>query len=204
MDTNNVVNEVPLTKEPVVTPEEVKVDSTSTSNVVYAGETPQKPGSKTDPALLLQALQEEREKRRIEEEKRRMLEKQLQETGIPRSDEGKYLEEKLNKEIEALKEQHALEKLEVTYPAIKDKASEFNDYRAQYPGVPLESVARLFLVDKDLIEKPTERKGLEKPTGGGRQTSSGEMTVEEIAELRANNGRKYTKLLLEGKIRIPD
>lgn len=152
-------------------------------------------GSKTDSALLLKSLHEEREKRR--ELEQRLLEKEAQPEPDAFSDEGKVLKH----EIDSLKESIVLKDLQEKHPALKDKSSEFDEFRKDYPGVSLEKVSKLFLVEKDLLEQP-ERKGLEKTTGGARNVPPVGMSTEDITQLRTTNFRKYLKLVQEGKIKV--
>jgi len=154
--------------------------------------TTQEPGSKTDPSLLLKSLQEERQKVKILEEQ--LLTKTNTEEEVF-SDEGKLLQQ----QIKVVEEKILLKDLSEKFPALKDKASEFKDYRNQYPGVELEKLAKLFLVENDLNEVEP-RKGLEKQTGGMRTPQKQGMTVEEVADLRKNNFKKYLQLAREGKI----
>lgn len=155
--------------------------------------TTQEPGSKTDPSLLLKSLQEERQKVKILEEQ--LLTKTNTDEEEVFSDEGKLLQQ----QIKVVEEKILLKDLSEKFPALKDKASEFKDYRNQYPGVELEKLAKLFLVENDLNEVEP-RKGLEKQTGGMRTPQKQGMTVEEVADLRKNNFKKYLQLAREGKI----
>lgn len=164
--------------------------------------TPTQPGEKTDPALLLKSLQEEREKRRVAEE---ALEKALT-SNTPSedvfSDEGKAIVDKyvkpLEQTIESLQDQLALKDVHAAYPALKDLTGEFETFRQEYPRHKLENVAKLFLSEKGLLDAP--RKGLEKVTGGPRVPVSTEPTAEDKKNLRMNNPRKYEEMLRKGLI----
>lgn len=183
---DEVVNEVPVTEVP------------ATEMVVTA-----QPGEKTDSALLLKSLQEEREeKRELKAEIERLKTQTTPSSEF--SDEGLLLK----KEIDGLKAKDAqrealaqLSSLQTEYPALKDKQAEFDEYRTQNPGLPLSTAAKGFLIDHDLFEAPG-RKGLERPSGGARVVPKAGMTAEDIADLRINDFRRYSKLLKDGKIEV--
>ena len=158
------------------------------------------PGEKTDSALLLKSLQEERDKRReLEAELKR-----LSEQPVGTFSDG---EQYLKQEIESLKtqisEKETLAKLQGQYPALADKLAEFNEFRSdpENAGMKLETAAKAFLVEKDLLSEPKPRKGLEKGSGGTRAQPKTGRTEEEIAELRKNNFRKYMRELKAGTLR---
>lgn len=177
------------TTETVITPEEVKPAQ------------PVEKGVKTPEANLYAALEEERRKRKE-------LEAQLLSSSEPQvseafSDEGKLLEKKIlqvNKELEALKNERVLSSLHNQYPQLRDLSAEFNQFKDEFPASKMESVAKLFLMEKGLLDTP--RKGLEKTTSGGQAPVSDGLTAEEIADLRRNNHRKYTEMLMAGKIKF--
>lgn len=193
--TEPIVNEEPVIEAPE--PEEVETESAP-------------PGAKTDPELLLQSLQEEREKRRQEAERRKELERELEEAKRVQpadvfSDEGKLLKaeiDRLERKLGEKDQQDTLKQLESTYPALKDKYQEFEDYRTDpaNAGMKLETAAKAFLVEKNLLETVQPRKGLERDTGGGRTPVKTGRTQEEIAELRVKNFRQYMKEVKAGTI----
>jgi vacuolar-type H+-ATPase subunit I/STV1 len=169
--------------------------------VVVTPEVPK--GSKTPSENLLAALEQERQKRR--ELEAQLLEvttsQPLQETY---SDEGKLLERQissLKNELEAIKEDKTVDALQVQYPELKELSQEFNSYRSDFPSSKIESVAKLFLSEKGLLDKP--RKGLEKTTGGQVAPTDG-FTADEVMDMRKNNHRKYLDYLMSGKIRLDD
>lgn len=158
------------------------------------------PGEKTDSSLLLKSLQEERDKRReLEAELKRLSEQ----SAGPFSDEGQLLK----KEIEDLKvqmtERDTLASLQAKHPALADKLSEFNEFRAnpENAGMKLETAAKAFLVEKDLLTEPKPRKGLEKDSGGTRSQPKTGRTEEDIADLRQNNFRQYMREIKKGTLR---
>ena len=175
--------------------EEVVTESPKAEPVVTS-----QPGEKTDSALLLKSLQEERDKRRE-------LEAQLALQTPPNdvfSDEGRLLK----KEIDDLKaatarreEEERLSLVQSQYPAVKDKSAEFEQFRADNPGMRLETAAKAFLVENNLFDTQP-RKGLERQTGGGRTAPKEGMSVDDITELRTTNFRKYSQLVREGKIKV--
>lgn len=190
----NVVNE-PLTpalpsngETPIVTPEEV---------------TPPAPGSKTPSELLLESLKEEREKRRMLEEEIESLKSSIPSDEVF-SDEGKAILKRIEsfeQKISVLEDERAIEITLNQFPTLREMKSEFLEYRkSEHPRAKLESVAKLFMAEKGLLEP--QRKGLEKPTGGTRTPESQGMTVEEIADLRSNNWKKYKDMVAKGLIVI--
>ena len=171
--------------------------------VPQEGGTPSAPGSKTESELLLKSLQEEREKRRVLEEEISSLKSSLPSDEVF-SDEGLALKKQLdamNEKFSTLEEEKNLEKLYNQYPLLRESADKFIEFRqAEHPRAKLESVAKLFLAENGLLEP--QRKGLEKPTGGTRTPESQGMTVEEIADLRSNNWKKYKDMAAKGLIEI--
>jgi hypothetical protein len=179
--------------EDIKLPTESTVDETTTDTVVEPRETSE-PGAKTDPTLLLKSLKEEREKRR-------KLEEQIELLQTPKeafSDEGKLLESK----IKELDEKIALNDTIALFPALKDKSSEFTEFKKDYPGVAVDKLAKLFLAEKELLDTAPDRKGLEPASGGVRTPPKTGLTSEEVGDMRMNNHRKYMKLLHEGKIKL--
>jgi len=164
------------------------------------------PGSKTDPALLLRSLKEEREKRRLAEEKARELEETISssETEVY-SDEGKALLKEihsLKSELSEIKGDSTKKDVLIAYPELKDKWTEFEEYRQdpENKGMSLKTSAKAFLVENGIFVKP--RKGLEKPTGGDKSPKPTGMTAKDVESLRKNNYRKYLDMLRKGE--IPD
>src|SRR3990167_3972436 len=132
MDNSTVVN-TPLTPEQA---------QNATPQVVAQNEDvklPAQPGSKTEPTELLKSLQEEREKRRLAEEKAKLIEEELNtiKSSVPSeseawSDEGKVLEGKMKAQGSELFEvKQKLAKMEVleVHPMLKDMWTELEDFR---------------------------------------------------------------------------
>lgn len=161
---------------------------------------------KTPNNELYAALKEERTKRKE-------LAKDLQELKDS-LDSSKPKEEEVEEEVDAVdarikaledelkssKEENKLASLQSSYPALKDKAEEFEEYRNDNPGLPLEAAAKSFLVDNNLLSSKPKRKGVEQPTGGAKDAPKAGYSSEDIKNLRENYPRRYTKLLQEGKI----
>ena len=166
-------------------------------------------GSKTPEANLYAALEEERRLRKEAEQKARELETKVTvepETEEIFSDEGKVLQSKIGKlesELLRLQEERELERTMSSFPAIKDKLNEFEEYRKEYPRHKLENVAKLFLSENGLLDEPV-RKGLERPVAGPKTPPSNSMTSEEVAHLRKTNYKRYTELITSGKLRPED
>lgn len=109
----------------------------------------------------------------------------------------------LNQKFNQLEEDKQMDALLVQYPALKDKRSEFDAYRAEYPATKLEPIAKLFLAENELLTETPKRRGLEKAGGGQRTVNpSGKMSAEDVKRLRETNWKKYTQMLREGKIQI--
>jgi len=160
------------------------------------------PGDKTESALLLKSLQEEREKRRQLEEENEALKSSTLSEDIP-SDEGKALKKLIddqNAKIAKLEDEKQLDKVYAQFPDIKGLSSEFETYKAEFPRHKLENVAKLFLAEKGLLD--TSRKGLEKSTGGTRVPLSSGMSVEDVKTLRETNFRQYQDMLRKGQIKV--
>lgn len=110
----------------------------------------------------------------------------------------------LEAQINQDKEQKLLDEVYKEFSVIGDKKAEFEEFRKEYPSANIKSIAKLFLVENDLIEAP-KRKQLEKPGGGQRVVhDSGKMTADDVKKLRMDSPKKYFKMLKEGKIQIAD
>lgn len=168
------------------------------------------PGSQTPEANHLAALQEERKKRKELSQKVAELEAKLT-NQVPGSSEDVYSDEgrllkgeisQLSTELKTLKEEREIARVESQFPQLAGKADELREFATSYPGVALESVAKLYLSEHGLLTAP--KKGLEKPTGGSRTPTASGMTAEDVAKLRNTNYKKYTELVMSGKLRPED
>ncbi len=110
----------------------------------------------------------------------------------------------LRQELNSIKEREALKEVYAQYPAIVDKKEEFNEFREDYPGLPVDKLAKLFIAENNLGTPGKPRLGLETPTGGSRGATRAGMTEEEVKRLRETQPRRYQKMLQEGKIRPED
>ena len=198
----------PVVNEEVTTPtvsEDVKPQEADVVVLDDPQTTASPAGSKTDPALLLKSLKEEKEKRILAEEKLKLMEESSTHTeGEAFSDEGKLLEKKIieaTQEIGSLKESLQLNELFAKYPALKEKSEEFKEFRkSEHPRANLDSVAKIYLVENGLLE--STRKGLEKTTGGTRTPATSGMSAEDVATLRKTDYKKYQDMLMKGQITI--
>lgn len=157
------------------------------------------PGSQTPSENLLAALKEEREKRRLAEERATLLEDKFNNpTTAPSdySDEGRLLNDK----IKSLEDKIERKELEEKFPQLKELSDEFAEFKQDYPRNKAENVAKLFLQEKGLLEPV--RKGLEKPTGGMKAPTVSEMSHDDIKHLRETNYKKYKDMLVKGLIKI--
>ena len=185
---------------PSASPEgESELEKTQTPEVVAEEAALAKAGDKTDPNLLLKSLHEEREKRRVAEERNAVLEEQINSSDPSEPDEevGK-LKVKLA-EIE--RKQQRSEVLEL-HPQLKEIWSDFEEFRtdSDNKGLSMRTAAKAFLVEKGLLEP--QRKGLEKPTGGPKVPLSTGMTTEDIKHLRETDFKKYQEMVIKKQIKF--
>lgn len=202
MDNSNVVND-PLTteqaSEAIQQEAEFKEETTQ----------PAQPGSKTEPTELLKSLKEERERRRIAEEKAKLLEEEINKSSIPSeepwSDEGKIIDSKVKnlfEEVSSLKGKLAKQEILEAHPELKDVWQDLEDFR-QNPdnkGMNLKTAAKAFMIEKGMLEP--KRKGLEDPSGGSRTPMSSGMSAEDVKRLRETDPRKYRDLIKKDLIKI--
>lgn len=192
----------------VKTPEEVITPPTP--EVVVTPPAPAvKPGEKTDPAVLLEALHDERAKRRAAEAALAAKD------GAPGNGAGQPIPEvkaldariaELEGKLSVSEQKELLTQAQTAYPAIKDKEAEFEEFRnlSENKGMSLVTAAKAFVFEKDLIEKPQARKGLEDGTGGPRTVIKTGMTAAEADELRTTNYNEYARRVREGTLVISD
>ena len=180
------VNQAPVSTEPIV--EETKPQ-------VLAGD-------KTPPNLLLESLQEERERRRELEARITLLETSSSDVF---SDEGQALQKQIKEQdakIESLLQESAKKDVLITYPVMKEKWEEFETFRSDpdNKGMNLRTAVKAYLLEEGILEP--QRKGLEKTTGGPRVPVTQEMSAEDIKKLRETDFRKYQDMLSKGQIPI--
>ena len=195
MDNTTVVNSEPTTPsgEPNA-PEDA------------GGEPQPQAGDKTPSHLLLKSLQEERQKVKELEETINQLKSSPTSEDVF-SDEGKVLDSKiktLENELSTLRTESSRKDVLITYPVLKDKWSEFEEFRnnPENKGMNMRTAAKSFLVENGFFE-PT-RQGLEKPTGGAGTPSPTSMTADDVKTLRETNWRKYQELVKSGQIKIAE
>lgn len=118
------------------------------------------------------------------------------------SDEGKLLVDKyvkpLQDTISSLQDALSLKDLQTQFPLLKEAGPEFEEFRKDYPGAKLESVAKLFLSEKGLSQPP--KPGLERPTGGDRIPPKMGMTLEELDAIRVSDPRAYQTYITNNPI----
>lgn len=153
------------------------------------------------------------ERLKKEEQKRKELEAKIEKLEAKLDDSGDYSEDddvlkdklaELNAKLLSIEEKSQWDSVTGSYPVLKDKKDDFDEFRQEYPGIPLDKAAKLYVMEKGLYETPTKRKGLEKAGGGTRNVPSGKMSTEDVARLRKNNYKEYVKLLKAGKIQVND
>lgn len=187
--------------EPIVNEPEV-IEQVSPVEVVT--ETVPKPGERTDSALLLESLQKERDKRRQLEAELAQVRTQVPAEQVAFSDEGKSIlkvVDSVKTELTRTQEELAMERVLSANPQLKDKKAEFEEFRLDpsNAGMSLQTAAKAFIVEKDLVEK-SPRKGLEPASGGGRTVPQIGMTPDEIDNLRVTNYREYAKRIRNGTL----
>lgn len=111
----------------------------------------------------------------------------------------------LDSKLSSIELDKKLSTLETTYPVLKDKQSEFEAFREdpENAGMKLETAAKAFLVENDLVEGAPKRKGLEKAGGGQRvPPSNGKHSAEDVKRLRETNYKEYMKLIKSGTLQL--
>lgn len=121
-------------------------------------------------------------------------------------------EKVLKKEIDSLKglvtsmvEDTTKGELISQYPILKEKWSDFEEFRnlEENKGLNFKTATKAFLIENDLISTAPKRKGLERPSGGVKaSTTPGKMSVADAQKLRETNYRQYKELLMSGKLVI--
>lgn len=193
-NTNDVIQE----SSPVVPTEDIKLPEAV--EVVTAEK-----GTKTPDNNLFAALQEERRLRKEAELRAKELETAPSEEIY--SDEGKVLRKEiltLKSQLDSIAEERELEGVKSQYPALRDKSSEFDEFRKEYPRHKLDNVAKIFLAENGLLAEVPTRKGLEKTVAGPKTPTPTGMTSEDVANLRKNNYPKYVELLRTGQLKPED
>jgi hypothetical protein len=89
------------------------------------------------------------------------------------------------------------------YPQLEGRETEFVQFCSipSRVGVDIEDLVRAFSFGIKPI-KPKRENLFETGGGGGEATKPKELTIEEIASLRVNNNKEYTRLVKAGKIKI--
>lgn len=161
-----------------------------------------KSGNKTDPNLLLKSLQEERDKRRELEQRETELKQEVEELKSSLSPEEEDPKLKaLGDQITELQDARELDEVIAQNPALKEYRQDLIEFKkSEHPRAKITSAAKIFLVEKDLLEQP--RKGLEKPTGGDKTPQQQGMTAEDVDNLRKTDYRKYVELVKSGKLEV--
>lgn len=125
------------------------------------------------------------------------------------SDEGKLLRSEISvlretvSKFEKEKEEQAIYS---QFPELKDKQDEFIEFSNDPDniGIKKEKLAKLFMLEKGLLDSKPQRKGLEKPTGGSKANHKSGITQDEIKRLRENQPRRYQQMIQNGKINPDD
>lgn len=190
MENDNIV-EQETTSTPAEKPEETPVTPKPEAN----------PFEDQNKQLYARATKAEDEARELKAKLRDLESQQVpSETVTYYDDDTKREVDALKQRLDEIQDKADLDKLYGTYPAIQDKAQEFDEFRKEFPRHKLENVAKLFLSEQGLLDTPA-RPGLEDPSGGARVApSTGKLSAEDARKLREENYEGYRKLLKEGRI----
>lgn len=192
---------------------DANVEAVTVPETVEANQPPQP--IQTPQNELYAALHEERLRRKQLEERLKEIEaKALPPTPpkpVEHSEEGLAIRTELTSEIKRL--ESTVEKLSTDlrlkevlskHPALRDNLVEFDEYRREYPGLPIDKVAMVFLAEKGALAPRVRRTGLEQPSGGTQQAPVAGMKVDDLRRLRTEDPRKYVKMLRSGQIKLAD
>lgn len=121
------------------------------------------------------------------------------------SDEGKLLKEKINKleqQLTLRTKQDEESRIFTLYPQLKEKRDEFQEFLddPDNGGLKIDKAAKLFLLEKGLLETPSKRIGLERGTGGSKTGNPSTLSQDDIRRLRENQPRRYQQMLRDGRI----
>jgi len=135
------------------------------------------------------------------EDKVKDLESQLEDNETLSDYDGEDVGQ-LKEKISAVEAELMQAKLVKKYPQLEDTWDDFTKYHEEdeNQGMKLETAAKAFLVDKDLLG--AKRKGLEKPSGGNKTPQPSGMSIEDIETIRKNDGPKYRDMLKKGQIKF--
>lgn len=186
--------------DPIVNEAEV-IDQQEVAKVVT--EVKPQPGEKTDSALLLESLHKERDKRRQLEAELAAARQNAPHEEVAFSDEGRNIlkvVDSVKTELETTRKELAMRDVFAVNPVLKDKREEFDAFLSENPGMRLETAAKAFIVENDLVEKPVQRKGLEPVSGGGRTPVKTGLSPDEADNLRVTNYREYAKRIRNGTL----
>ena len=164
---------------------------------------PAAPAKPPEGYVPYQALNEERARRKELEQKLKEIESSPSSlTDEEYSEEGKALRKeisRLNERFNSLEHQREEERVMSAHPILKDKSAEFEEFRAEYPGVKLDKVARLFIAENGLTEAVQPRIGLEKPTGGSKNAPASGISADEVDRIMKSDHRKFIKMVRDPK-----
>lgn len=124
------------------------------------------------------------------------------------SDEGKLLKgeiKSLNDKLHSIEQKESRREVESEFPVLRERKEEFDAFLEDEENkrLSVKKAAKLFLVEQNLLAaEPPERKGLEKPQGGGQAPPESKMTPEEQLKLMQTDFKTYEKLLRAGKIQV--
>lgn len=157
-------------------------------------------GDATPENRLYAALEEERQLRKKLQKELQSL-KKSSDDDITDSDATAVEKlERLSEKIASLERRVEMDAVLSKYPQLKEKLTEFGEYRDDLPDLPLDRAATLYLAENGLLSNSPKRKGLEKAGGGDKSPQPIGMTTDELRKLRTEQPRKYIQMIRSGKI----
>lgn len=135
------------------------------------------------------------------EEEAEKLRLQLEANAVPLDPDTERVG-KLETTVEDLKSKLLKSEVLESYPILKDKWSDLEEFRSipDNKGLNLRTAAKAFLVEKGLLEP--QRPGLERQTGGPRAPVASGMSAEDVMQLRTTNYKKYSDMIRKGQIKF--
>lgn len=144
------------------------------------------------------------ERLKKEEEKNAVLSQQVEAltTTAPLIETETKPDDEVKKKLEAIEKRQLKSELIETQPILKEVWNEFEEYHnlPENQGMPLQTAAKAFVIDKNLGQKP--RVGLEEATGGDKTPPNPTLQTEELKNLRENDYDTYRKKVKAGEIKF--
>lgn len=109
---------------------------------------------------------------------------------------------KMESDLADIKAREARREVIEAHPQLKDLWNDFESFHAEpdNKGMSLKTAAKAFLTEKGILI--SDRKGLERPTGGDRAPIVSGMSADEVRTLRETDYKKYREMVKNGQIKI--